>query len=301
MEIDGVQIRAIAPDGRVTLAQAGARHRQRRRQRGAAAGRRRGHERRRHRRSRCVMRGEFLHAFFVTERVKSHLPVVVQTAGTRDARRRHWTTTTRRAGSTCKGRCARVMAPQGAGARRRRAMSGAAGLHHRRVERHRPGAGRALRAGRLAAGAGGAAHRRGRGLGAGAGAGGRSRGGLRCRRGGDRQHRRRRRRLHRTPGPARRGDRQRRHQRGHGHRRARRPRRHARHLRHQQHRPGRHLPPVPAPHARSAARARWWASPASAAIRGLPGHGAYCASKAGVVAYCESLRGECRRHGRARW
>ena len=29
-----------------------------------------------------------------------------------------------------------------------------------------------------------------------------------------------------------------------------------------------------------------------AAIRGLPGHGAYCASKAGVVAYLESLRGE---------
>lgn len=34
-----------------------------------------------------------------------------------------------------------------------------------------------------------------------------------------------------------------------------------------------------------------------AAIRGLPGHGAYCASKAAVVAYCESLRGECRPHG----
>jgi len=34
-----------------------------------------------------------------------------------------------------------------------------------------------------------------------------------------------------------------------------------------------------------------------AAIRGLPGHGAYCASKAGVVAYCECLRGENRRHG----
>ena len=34
-----------------------------------------------------------------------------------------------------------------------------------------------------------------------------------------------------------------------------------------------------------------------AAIRGLPGHGAYCASKAGVVAYCESLRLECRRQG----
>jgi short-subunit dehydrogenase len=34
-----------------------------------------------------------------------------------------------------------------------------------------------------------------------------------------------------------------------------------------------------------------------AAIRGLPGHGAYCASKSGVVAYCESLRLECRTSG----
>lgn len=34
-----------------------------------------------------------------------------------------------------------------------------------------------------------------------------------------------------------------------------------------------------------------------AAIRGLPGHGAYSASKAAVVAYCESLRGECRSFG----
>lgn len=34
-----------------------------------------------------------------------------------------------------------------------------------------------------------------------------------------------------------------------------------------------------------------------AAIRGLPGHGAYCGSKAAVVAYCESLRGECRSSG----
>lgn len=34
-----------------------------------------------------------------------------------------------------------------------------------------------------------------------------------------------------------------------------------------------------------------------AAIRGLPGHGAYCASKSGVVAYCESLRVECRGDG----
>lgn len=29
-----------------------------------------------------------------------------------------------------------------------------------------------------------------------------------------------------------------------------------------------------------------------AGIRGLPGHGAYCASKAAVISYCESLRGE---------
>jgi short-subunit dehydrogenase len=34
-----------------------------------------------------------------------------------------------------------------------------------------------------------------------------------------------------------------------------------------------------------------------AAIRGLPGHGAYCASKAAVVSYCESLRGELRTSG----
>ncbi len=34
-----------------------------------------------------------------------------------------------------------------------------------------------------------------------------------------------------------------------------------------------------------------------AGIRGLPGHGAYCASKAAVISYCESLRGECRPHG----
>jgi len=32
-------------------------------------------------------------------------------------------------------------------------------------------------------------------------------------------------------------------------------------------------------------------------IRGLPGHAAYCASKAAVIAYCESLRGECRPFG----
>jgi short-subunit dehydrogenase len=34
-----------------------------------------------------------------------------------------------------------------------------------------------------------------------------------------------------------------------------------------------------------------------AGIRGLPGHGAYCASKAAVISYCESLRGELRGTG----
>ena len=34
-----------------------------------------------------------------------------------------------------------------------------------------------------------------------------------------------------------------------------------------------------------------------AGIRGLPGHGAYCASKAAVIAYCESLRGELKAEG----
>ncbi len=34
-----------------------------------------------------------------------------------------------------------------------------------------------------------------------------------------------------------------------------------------------------------------------AGIRGMPGHAAYCSSKAAVIAYCESLRGELRPHG----
>ena len=34
-----------------------------------------------------------------------------------------------------------------------------------------------------------------------------------------------------------------------------------------------------------------------AGIRGLPGHGAYCASKAAAISYCESLRGELRGTG----
>ncbi|MEO7128340.1 MAG: SDR family oxidoreductase, partial [Rhodoferax sp.] len=34
-----------------------------------------------------------------------------------------------------------------------------------------------------------------------------------------------------------------------------------------------------------------------AGIRGLPGHAAYCASKAAAISYCESLRGELRSSG----
>ncbi|MBF5005033.1 SDR family oxidoreductase [Diaphorobacter caeni] len=34
-----------------------------------------------------------------------------------------------------------------------------------------------------------------------------------------------------------------------------------------------------------------------AGIRGLPGHGAYCSSKAAVISYCESLRGELNTQG----
>ena len=32
-------------------------------------------------------------------------------------------------------------------------------------------------------------------------------------------------------------------------------------------------------------------------VRGMPGHGAYCSSKAAVISYCESLRGEMRPFG----
>ena len=46
--------------------------------------------------------------------------------------------------------------------------------------------------------------------------------------------------------------------------------------------------------------ARWSASPASPASAACPGHGAYSSSKAAVIAYCESLRGELRPFGRPR-
>lgn len=76
VEIDQAQIRAIAPDGRVTLASAR-----------RAIGNGDGSELQLLGGAEVVssdaygrpltMNGEFLHAFFVTERVKSHLPVVV--------------------------------------------------------------------------------------------------------------------------------------------------------------------------------------------------------------------------------
>ena len=81
IEIEGAVIRAIAPDGRVTLA-----HAQRAIGNGDGsevqllggaevsstdtAG------------APLVMRGEFLHAFLLVERVRSHLPVEVQVGGT---------------------------------------------------------------------------------------------------------------------------------------------------------------------------------------------------------------------------
>jgi short-subunit dehydrogenase len=48
---------------------------------------------------------------------------------------------------------------------------------------------------------------------------------------------------------------------------------------------------------REAGRGRLVGVASVAAIRGLAGHGAYCASKAGVVSYCESLRLELRASG----
>ena len=77
VEIDEAQIRAISPEGRVTLAHA---------QRALGSGD--GSELQLLGGAEVLssdasgtpmsMRGEFLHAFFVTERVNSHLPVVVR-------------------------------------------------------------------------------------------------------------------------------------------------------------------------------------------------------------------------------
>jgi lipopolysaccharide export system protein LptC len=81
IEIDGVQIRAVAADGRVTLAHAA-----------RAIGNGDGSEMQLlggaevtsedSAGAPLLMRGEFLHAFLVTERVKTHLPVLIRTGGT---------------------------------------------------------------------------------------------------------------------------------------------------------------------------------------------------------------------------
>ena len=44
-------------------------------------------------------------------------------------------------------------------------------------------------------------------------------------------------------------------------------------------------------------RRAWWASPASPASAACRGTARYCASKAAVISYCESLRGELRGSG----
>jgi len=48
---------------------------------------------------------------------------------------------------------------------------------------------------------------------------------------------------------------------------------------------------------RQSGRGRLVGMASVAGVRGLPGHGAYCASKAAVINYCESLRGELRGSG----
>ena len=61
------------------------------------------------------------------------------------------------------------------------------------------------------------------------------------------------------------------------------------------HQRARHRPHVRAVHggdARRARAARWWAIASVAGFRGLPGSGAYSASKAAAITYLESLRVE---------
>ena len=111
-------------------------------------------------------RGEFLHAFRNVERLRSHLPVVV-TQGQSVVRADGMDYDNLARVVDLKGRTSATFTPP------RRAAApmsaAAAGLHHRRVERHRPGAGGALPARRLPPRAGRAARRRGRALGDGAG------------------------------------------------------------------------------------------------------------------------------------
>ena len=74
----------------------------------------------------------------------------------------------------------------------------------------------------------------------------------------------------------------------------RRPRGDARHARDQQPRHGRDVPAVRRGDARAPLR-RLVGIASVAGIRGLPGHGAYCASKAAVISYCEACAASCGR------
>jgi NAD(P)-dependent dehydrogenase (short-subunit alcohol dehydrogenase family) len=60
---------------------------------------------------------------------------------------------------------------------------------------------------------------------------------------------------------------------------------------------GGHLPAVCGRHGATPQSGTLVGIASVAGVRGLPGHGAYCASKAAVISYCESLRGEMRPHG----
>ena len=153
-------------DRRVATADRGTQ--QRRRHRGAADRRcgrdARGRDAaRRPARPRLEFRGEFLHAFLDTERVKSHKPVTLTRGDDRftadsldfDNLDRVLDLQAGCAACWCRGR----------GAKATEHRMRPAGLHHRRIQRHRPGAGLALSPGRLAAGAGGAPHRGDRSLG----------------------------------------------------------------------------------------------------------------------------------------
>ena len=77
----------------------------------------------------------------------------------------------------------------------------------------------------------------------------------------------------------------------------RRPRGHARDLRDQQHRPGGDVPALRGARCAQRRSGTLVGIASVAGIRGLPGHGAYCSSKAAVISYCESLRGELRPSG----
>ena len=199
LEIDQPRMRSVQRRGDLTRGDAPtAACQQRRRHRGAADRRRGRHARSRHGPNgtsvpRLEFRGEFLHAFLDTERVQSHKPVDADPRRRPVHRRQHGLRQRRPASRTCRAACAACCMPSAARPAAGADGYGAAGLHHRRIQRHRPGAGVALLPGRLAAGAGGAPRRMRSKLGAGAAASAHERyRSLWRRRRRTRQHRRRR-------------------------------------------------------------------------------------------------------------